>query len=109
MKFQNLAALVTLFLLLLAQGCATPGSSGGRTLKEVDMDVSGAMTRFRNGVAAGAVTRAEQQQVNSAYASYQAAWHEAVPAAGGNRDAPAPDNVKALASQVIAVISAIPF
>jgi hypothetical protein len=109
MKFQKLATLVTLFLLLLAQGCATPGSSGSRTLKEVDMDVSGAMTRFRNGVAAGAVTLAERQQVNSAYAGYQAAFHEALQAAGDNRDAPAPDNVKALATQVIAAISAIPF
>jgi hypothetical protein len=109
MKFQNLATLVTLFLLLLAQGCATPGSSGSRTLKEVDMDVSGAMTRFRNGDVAGAVTLAEREQVNSAYASYQAAFHKALQAAGDNHDAPAPDNVKALASQVIAVISAIPF
>ena len=67
------------------------------------------MTRFRNGVAAGVVTRGEQEQVNSAYASYEAAYREALQAANNNRNAPTPDNVKALATKVIAAIDAIPF
>ena len=109
MKFQKLAALVTLLFLLFPQGCSTTGSGGGRTLKQVDTDVSWAMTLFRNGVTGGAVTLGEREQVNSAYASYQAAYREALQAASNDRNAPAPDNVKALASQVIAPISAIPF
>ena len=104
-----LPALAALLLLLLPQGCSTTGSGGGRTLKQVDMDVSWAMTRFRNGMTAGAVTLGEQEQVNSAYASYQAAYREALRAANNDRNTPAPDNVKALATQVIGAISAIPF
>ncbi len=109
MKLRILAVLVTTLLLLVARGCATTGGGGSRTLKEVEMDVSGAMTRFRNGDAAGAVTFAERQQVQSAYASYQSAYREALQAAQDNGNAPAPDNVKTLATQVIATISAIPF
>ncbi len=105
----KLTALATVLLLVLAPGCSTPGSGGSRTLKQTEMDVSWSMTRFRNGVAAGAVTLAERQQVERAYASYQAAYREALQAAQDNRSAPAPDNVKALATQVIAAISAIPF
>ena len=109
MKFQKLAALVTLLFLLLPQGCSTTGAGGGRTLKQVDMDVTSAMRRFQNGVTAGALTLGEREQVNSAYASYQAAYREALQAANGDRNAPAPDNVKSLATQVIGAISAIPF
>ena len=73
------------------------------------MDVSAPMTRFHNAVSSGNITSGEQQQVNSAYSQYQAAYSQALQAAGNNRDAPAPANVKALATQVIgAVQSSIP-
>ena len=96
-------------LLLLPSGCSMLNSGGSRTLKQTEIDVSWPMTRFRNAVAAGTVTRGEQEQVNSAYASYEAAYREALQAVNHNRDAPTPDNVKALATKVIGAIDAIPF
>jgi len=109
LKIQKLAAFVVLVLLLVLPGCSTANSGGSRTLSQTDMDVSWPMTRFRNAVAAGAVTRGEQELVNSAYASYEAAYREALQTANDNRSAPAPDNVKALATKVIAAVESIPF
>jgi len=109
MRPQWLVAVVSLVAMLIALGCSTPGSAGSRILKQVDMDVSWAMTRFRNGASAGAVTLGEKEQVNSAYAAYQTAYREALQATHGDRNTPAPDNVKTLATQVIGAISAIPF
>ena len=63
----------------------------------------------RNAVAAGRVTLGEQQQVNAAYGQFESAFKAAVQAAGGNYEVTTPDNVKALADQVINAISAIPF
>jgi hypothetical protein len=109
-KIQKLALTAALLATLFVSGCASssggsssPGSSssGGRTFKEVDMDVSSPMTRFHNAVTGGNITPGEQQQVNSIYSQYRAAYNQALQAAGNNRDAPAPANVKALATQVI--------
>src|SRR5262245_4758280 len=86
-------------------GCAT----GPATLKQVRMNVDWPMTRYRNAVAAGAVTLGEQQQVNEAYNNYQKAFEDAVQAAHSNYETPAPANVKALANQVIDIIAAIPY
>jgi hypothetical protein len=108
-KLHKLAAFAVLVLVLVLPGCSTPNAGGSRTLKQTEMDVSWPMTRFRNGVAAGAVTRGEQEQVNSAYASYAAAYREALQSANNNRNAPTPDNVKALATKVIAAVESIPF
>jgi hypothetical protein len=108
-KIQNLAVFAVLVLLLVLPGCSTLNSGGSRTLKQTEMDVSWPMTRFRNGVAAGGVTLGEQEQVNSAYAGFEAAYREALQAANNNRNAPAPDNVKALATKVIAAVDSIPF
>ena len=106
---QKLAVFAALALLLLLPGCSTPGAGGSRTLKQTEMDVSWPMTRFRNGVAAGRVTQGEQEQVNSLYSSFRAAYQEALKAANNDGNVPAPDNVKALATQVIGAIQAIPF
>jgi hypothetical protein len=106
---QKLAVFAALVLVLLLPGCSTPSAGGGRTLKQTEMDVSWPMTRFRNGVAAGRVTQGEQEQVNSLYSSFRAAYQEALKAANNDGTAPAPDNVKALATQVIGAIQAIPF
>ncbi len=108
MQIWKPAALAILLLLVLAPGCSTP-NAGSRTLKQVDMDVSWPMTRFRNAVAAGAVTTAERDRVNTAFASYHAAYAKALENADNNREAAAPDALKALADQVIEAISAIPF
>jgi hypothetical protein len=105
----KLAIFVVLVLLLVLTGCSTLNTSGSRTLKQTEMDVSWPMTRFRNGVAAGGVTQGEQQLVNSAYSSFEAAYGEALKTANNNRNAPAPDNVKALATKVIAAVESIPF
>jgi hypothetical protein len=116
-KIQKLAVMVALLATLFVSGCASssggsssPGSSGsgGRTFKQVDMDVSEPMTRFRNAVSSGNITQGEQQQVNSTYSQYRAAYDQALQAAGNNRDAPAPANVKALATQVIGAVQSIP-
>jgi hypothetical protein len=104
------AGLALLSAAMLAfTSCSTPNSGGSRTLKQTEMDVSWPMTRFRNAVAAGAVTSGEQEQVNSAYASFEAAYREALQKANDNRNAPAPDNVKTLATKVIAAVESIPF
>jgi hypothetical protein len=105
----KLASFAVLVFLLVLAGCSTPNSGGSRTLKQTEMDVSWPMTRFRNGVAAGGVTQGEQEQVNSAYASFEAAYGEALRSANNNRNAPAPENVKALATKVISAVASIPF
>jgi hypothetical protein len=73
------------------------------------MNVDWPMTRYRNAVAAGAVTLGERQQVDAAYQSFQKAFDAAVQDAHSNYDVTTPDNVKALANQVLAAIQAIPF
>jgi hypothetical protein len=92
-------------------GCTSASSSKGAypTLKQTRMNVDWPMTRYRNAVAAGAVTLGERQQVDAAYQDFQKAFDAAVQAAHSNYDATTPDNVKALANQVIAAIQAIPF
>jgi hypothetical protein len=117
-KIKQLVLFVALLLTLFISGCASgsggsgsPGGSstgGSRTLKQVDLDVSAKMTGFHNAVAAVLVTQGDRQQVNSAYARYQAAYNQALQAAGNNPDAPAPDNVKALATQVVGAVESIP-
>jgi hypothetical protein len=73
------------------------------------MHVDWPMTHYRNAVAAGAVTLGERQQVDEAYKNFEQAFGAAVQAANNNLEATTPDNVKALANQVIDTIQAIPF
>jgi hypothetical protein len=127
LKIQRAALLgslvLTLLLMLLISGCTSgtgasssaggsssgsASSGGSRTLKQVDMDVSWPITQFRNASGFGKVTSTEQEQVNSAYSRYEAAYREALQAAHNNPDAPAPANVKALADKVIEATHAIP-
>jgi len=103
---------MALLAMLFISGCATSsggsdspgGSSASRSLKQVDIDVSWSMTRFRNAAATGTMTQGEKDQVNGAYARYQAAYHEALQAANNNVDAAAPANVGTLATQVISAV-----
>ena len=109
---------MSLLLTLFVSGCASnsggSGDSGGsssggsRTLKQVDSDVSGKMMRFNNAVALGTVTPGEQQQVNSVYTQYRAAYRQALQAAGNNSNALALDSVTSLANQIIGAVASIP-
>ena len=96
---------------MLVGGCASAGSGKGAypTLKQTRLNVDWPMTRYRNAVAAGAVTLGERQQVDEAYKNYQTAFDAAVKAANGNYEVTTPDNVKALANQLLQAIAAIPF
>jgi hypothetical protein len=96
---------------MLVGGCTSSGSTKGAypTLKQTRMNVDWPMTRYRNAVSAGAVTPEMQQQVNTAYQNYQQAFDAAVKAANGNYDVTTPDNVKALANQLLQTLGAIPF
>jgi hypothetical protein len=117
-KMQKLVLFGMLLLSLFISGCASSsggsGESGGsssggsRTLKQVDLDVSPKMNRFHNVVAGGGVTQGEKDQVNNAYARYQAAYNQALQAAGNNGNAPAPANVKAAADDVLSALGSIP-
>jgi hypothetical protein len=115
MKFPILRSCAVSILILMAfvlvGGCTSAGSGKGAysTFKHIRMDVDWPMTRYRNAVAAGGVTLAEKQQVDAAYSNFQKAFDAALQAAQSNDEATAPDNVKALADQVIAAIAAIPF
>jgi hypothetical protein len=108
-KLQRLLLFVPVLLMLFVSGCASSsgGASapgGGRSLKDVDLDVTPKMTKYHNAVARGELTQGEQEQINNAYARYQAAYNEALQAANNNRNAPAPSNVEALATQVISAL-----
>jgi hypothetical protein len=115
-KILSLALYASFLLMLFVSGCASSsggssspgGSADTRTLKETGMDVSRSMTQFRNAVAAGTVTQARQAQINEAYSRFESAYHDALQAVNDNRNAPASDNVKALATEVIGQIQAIP-
>ena len=118
-KTQTLAVFMSLILMLFAPGCASSsgssgspsgsGSGGSRTLKQVDLDVSPKMTHFNNAVASGVgVTEGEKDQVNAAYSRYQAAYNQALQAAGNNPNTPAPANVKASADELLGALGSIP-
>ncbi len=105
-SFSLLALILSVFCLL--SGCTSPPGSDVYRLKQTGDDVGRVMTRYRNLVAfGGTVTTAQQQQVSAAYDAYQQAFNQAVQDAHSNYDAPTPDNVKALANQVISLVSAL--
>jgi hypothetical protein len=92
---------------MFGDGCATSGNYP--TLKQTQTNVSWPMTRYRNASYGGGVTLGEKQQVDAAYAAYEAAFKQALQEANGNYDAPTPDYLKARANELIQVLSAIPY
>ena len=102
-------AILLLILALLLSGCASIWSQPYPKLKDTDVHVSWLMTQYRNAVYSGRVTLGEREQVNAAYTEYKAAFDEAFQAAQNNYDAPTPENVKALANEVIRVLSSLPY
>jgi len=103
--------MVPMVLLALAvAGCSSTNAKNYPTLKQTQTNVSWPMTRFHNAVRAFApITIEEQNRVEKAYADYDTAYDAAVQAAHGNLDAPTPDNVKALATELIRVVETIPY
>lgn len=101
-------ARVLLLVAGLLSGCASRQAVPYPSLRQTQINVSWPMTRYRNAAAFGDLTLGERERVNAAYAQYQAAFNQAIEAAHGNYDSPTPDNVKALANEIIRVISAIP-
>jgi len=93
---------------LILGGCSSTQSGTYPTLKQTQINVSPLMTRYRNAAAFGALTLGEKERMNAAYARYQAAFNQALQAAGGDENAPTPDNVKARANELIRVLSSIP-
>jgi len=102
--------IIALTVALLASSCSSTQSSHGAypTLKQTQMNVDWPMTRYRNAVAAGAVTTGEQEQINTAYAQYHSAFETALQAAGHNYEAATPESVKRLANELISDLGALP-
>jgi hypothetical protein len=100
-----LVAIAALALMFGGGGCATPGTYP--TLRQTQINVSWPMTRYRNLVTFGKLTQGQRERVDAAYAEYDAAFKEALKAAGGNYDATTPENVKELANRVIQTISTL--
>ena len=97
-----------LLLALAVGGCASTQSGTYPTLKQTQLNVDWPMRRYQTAAAYGNLTLAEKERMNAAYAKYQAAFNQALQAAGGNYNAPTPDYVKAQANEVIRVLSGIP-
>jgi len=103
--------MVPMVLLAVAvAGCSSTNAKNYPTLKQTQTNVSWPMTRYRNAVREFVpITKEEQERVEKAYADYDTAFDAAVQAAHGNLDAPTPDNVKALATELIRVVETIPY
>ena len=102
------SALLGLVLLILtATGCASSSAGGGYPLKLTRMNVDWKMTAYREAVTAGNLTTGQQQQINAAYQAYQTAFQQALTAASGNLESPAPDNVRQLATELIGMIDSM--
>jgi hypothetical protein len=102
------AVLFAMGTLCLLSGCASTAGSGSYQLKQTRNDVDWAMTRYHNRVSFGFVTLGEEQQITAAYKAYQTAFNEAARQAHLDYNAPAPDNVKQLANQLLTLLSSIP-
>jgi hypothetical protein len=104
----HLRLLPALWLAFVLAGCSSTQSRNYPTLKQTDIHVYWPMYNYRNAAAFGRLTRGEKERINAAYSAYETAYNQALQAAQGNRDAPTPDDVKALANEVVRVISATP-
>ena len=98
--------LLTFAALCIISGCATTNNS--YSLKQTRNNVDFAMTRFHNEVSFGNIAPSFQPEVNTAYQAYKTAFDAAVQQANSNYDAPAPDNVKQLADQLLSILGSIP-
>jgi hypothetical protein len=108
-KIQPIGLLLAILLAVgLTAGCASLSNSGPTSLRQTRDNVDWPISRYRNRQAFGFITYGEEQQVTSAYKSYQAAFNEAVKQAHGNYSAPTPPNVTQLANELLAVLAAIP-
>ena len=98
---------VATMILSLSSGC-TSMASGGYQLKQTRNDMDAAMVRYQNRAAFGFLTVSEQERVTAAYKAFQTAFNDAAQQAHANYTAPTPNNVKALADQLLSILDAIP-
>jgi hypothetical protein len=104
---RDVAAVLTATLMLpFFFGCAA-SKGGGYPLKLTQMNVDWKMTAYREAAAAGNLTAGQQQQVTAAYQAYQSAFQQALSAASGNLESPAPANVRQLATELIGLIDSL--
>ncbi len=109
MKIKNWNfGIAALCLLLAAFLCGCASNSNYPTLRNTEVNVDWPMTRYRNAVTEGRVTTGMQQQVNQAYTAYKEGFDAALKAANNNRDAHTPDNVQALANQLLTTLGSVP-
>lgn len=87
-------------------GCTTT-SGGGYSFRLTQMNVDWKMTAYREAVAAGNVTAGQEQKVSAAYQAFQTAFQQAAVQANGNLEAPAPPNVRQLATELIGLIDSL--
>jgi hypothetical protein len=93
--------------LIILPGCASSSGGGGYPLKLTRMNVDWKMTAYREAVIAGNLTAGQQQRINAAYEAYQTAFQQALTAANGNLESPAPANVRQLATELIGLIDSM--
>jgi hypothetical protein len=102
------SALIAVLALAFLNGCASTSGGGSYQLKQTRDDVDWAMVRYHNRLSFGFITPAEQDQVTAAYKAYQTAFNQAAQQAHSDYTAPTPDNVKALANQLLSLLASIP-
>lgn len=98
------AAFPLFSLILLLSGCVSPSGGGGLTLKETQINVDWKMVAYQEAVTGGSVTEGQQQRVSAEHQAYQTAFRQVLADANGNLDAPAPANLRQLATQLIGMI-----
>jgi hypothetical protein len=107
-KKYSLRFVPALWLAFVLAACSSTQSANYPTLKQTDIHVYWPMYNYRNAAGFGRLTLGEKERINAAYSAYETAYNQALQAAHGNGDAPTPENVKALANEVVRVISATP-
>lgn len=106
-----LVTIMMLPLLLATPSCSTTGGTPSaktvayRTLKTTGEGVDSSMKGFAAAVVRGMVPADVQVQVSDLHEKYRVAFSGAVQAARFNYEAATPDNVSALAAQLIALIT----
>ena len=87
-------------------GCTTSQQAAAyKTLNIVATSVDAGMKAFADAVVANKVGAATQEKVRTAHGRYQKALGAAVVAAHFDTSAPAPEDVKKLASELLALIT----
>ncbi|MDB6068124.1 MAG: hypothetical protein JWR26_4332 [Pedosphaera sp.] len=100
--------MLALLLATVLGGCTSTQPGTYPTIKQTQLNVTGPMTRYQTAAGFGGLTLAEKERMNSAIAAYRAAYNQALQAAGGNADTPAPDYLNQRANELIQTLAGIP-